>query len=375
MADTCPRCGHVGVESDRCPQCGAVASGDDAYRDRVRREVLSARVSAPAAAPAVELPASAGDARTVRRLFFHGRGSTLFGIYLVNIFLTLVTLGIYACWARVKVRKYLFSETEFVGDRFAYHGTGKELFLGYLKAGLVFGVPFYALRFLPKLLDFGRAAEAVGGLLSVAILAVFFPVAIVGARRYRLSRTSWRGIRCSFRGHVLDFAKVFLGGGLLTIVTLGFYYPYWITNRQAFMVGHSYFGSQPFRFQGAGRELLGSYLRALVLLIPTLGLSWFWFSAARHRYFARQTAFATARLESTVTGGGLLLLTLGNIGLLVLTLGIAFPWLIIRSLCYTIDRLTVRGPLDLEGIVQQPRAASATGEGLAGFFDTGFDLG
>lgn len=347
MADTCPGCGYAGVESDRCPQCGAtVRPGDAAARERA-----------------------------VRRVHFHGQASTLFGIYLVNFFLTLITVGIYTFWARVKVRTYLVSQTEFEGDRFAYHGTGKELLLGYLKAALVFGIPFYALRLLPGLLDLGPVADAIGNLLSLGVIAVLVPVAIVGARRYRLSRTSWRGIRFSFRGPVVDFAKIFLGGGLLTVVTFGLYYPFWITRRQGFMVSHAYFGSEPFRFDGKGRDLFGSYLIMLLLALPTVGLSSFWFSAARHRYFAQHTSFATARLDSSVTGGGLARLMISNVLLVLITLGLGFPWALVRSLRYTIDRVTVHGPLDLGGIVQQPQPASATGEGLAGFFDTGFDLG
>ncbi len=66
-------------------------------------------------------------AQPVRRPSFHGSAGTLFGIQLINLLLTIVTLGIYSFWGKTKVRGYLWSQTEFEGDRFAYHGTGKEV--------------------------------------------------------------------------------------------------------------------------------------------------------------------------------------------------------------------------------------------------------
>ena len=65
-----------------------------------------------------------------RHPVFHGRGGTLFGIHVVNTLLTLVTLGVYYFWAKTRLRQYLFSQSEIEGDRFAYHGTGRELLLG-----------------------------------------------------------------------------------------------------------------------------------------------------------------------------------------------------------------------------------------------------
>ena len=64
---------------------------------------------------------------------FRGSGGELFKITIVNFLLTIVTLGIYYFWGRTRVRQYIYSQTEFEGDRFVYHGTGKELLIGWLK--------------------------------------------------------------------------------------------------------------------------------------------------------------------------------------------------------------------------------------------------
>ena len=69
----------------------------------------------------------------VRNLKFRGQGSVLTGIFLVNLLLTVLTLGIYYAWAKVKTKKYIYSSTYLEESSFQYHATGKELFMGYLK--------------------------------------------------------------------------------------------------------------------------------------------------------------------------------------------------------------------------------------------------
>ena len=311
------------------------------------------------------------------RLFFHGDGGSLFGIHIVNIFLTLVTLGIYSFWGRVKVRRYLLSQTEFEGDRFAYHGTGRELLIGSLKAMLVFGVPLAVLNYAPSLLGAGTAINIAAAILLYGILLVFIPFAMASARRYRLSRTSWRGIRFSFRGRMAELIKLFVGGSLLTMITLGLYYPIFETKQHGFMVSHSYLGNEKFHFDGRGRDLFGSFLLALLLFLPTLGLYWFWFLAKKDRYLWAHTSFGNASFRSTVTGANMLLLKLGNLLLLVFTLGLAWSWVLVRKARFVFAYLSLEGALDLEGIRQEAQVASATGEGLASFLDlyAGFDLG
>jgi uncharacterized membrane protein YjgN (DUF898 family) len=203
---------------------------------------------------------------------------------------------------------------------------------------------------------------------------VLVPVAMVGARRYRLSRTSWRGVRFSFRGPVRDFVGIFVVGTILTSLTLGLYYPAFITRRQAFMVSHSYFGTRPFVFDGRGRELLGPFVTMILLFVPTLGLSWFWFSARRQRYFTEHTRFGATTFRSTVTGGPLAWLKISNAVALVLTLGLAWPWTIARGLRFAFRYVTVEGGLDLADVRQDARAATATGEGLAGLLDADFGV-
>lgn len=310
-------------------------------------------------------------------LTFHGTGGSLFGIQIVNMFLTILTLGIYYFWGKTKVRNYIMSQTEFAGDRFAYHGTGKELLIGFLKAVAFFGIPLFGLFIVPEIMGAGEGAKALTTLLAYGIIFLFIPVAKVGARRYRLSRTSLRGIRFSFRGQVMDYLKLLMKGQMLTMLTFGFYYPYFETRKHEFMMEHSYFGDQKFHFDGHGRDLFGSYVLAMFLSLPTLGLYWLWWHAKKHRYFWDNTSIGYARFRSTVTGGAYLWLWVGNILLLIATLGLGWPWVIVRNAKFTFRYLTLEGSLDLTEIKQEAQYASATGEGLASFLDldTGFDFG
>jgi uncharacterized membrane protein YjgN (DUF898 family) len=355
---------------------------------------------------------------------FHGRGGTLFGIHIVNVLFMILTLGVYYFWAKVRVRGYLWSQTEFLDDRFAFHGTGRELLLGWLRAALVFGVPAVGLSLLQEWPTVDPLVQGAAGLLLLVLGAVFLPIATVGARRYRLSRTSWRGIRFSFRGRALAFVRLFLLGTLLSLLTLGLYAPFFEAQRQGFLVGHSRFGTWSFGFDGRGGELFWLYLQGLVALtvialltfglaiaivgvalvsllgappdqwqpgllaeaglvaVPValvgllaLGIAWAWFSAKRHRYLWSHTTFGNARFRSTMLGWPLFLLRLANLVLLVLTFGLAWPWTTVRTARFTVRNIQISGPLDLDTIAQDAELPSATGEGLADFLDVGFDLG
>ena len=291
------------------------------------------------------------------------------------MFLTVLTLGVYYFWGKTRIRRYLFGESAFEGDRFAYHGTAHELLLGFAKAFVVFFVPIVVLTVVRDVLDVGPMIKGAAAVSISILFLMFLPVAMVGARRYRLNRTSWRGIRFSFRGHAFDFVKIFVKGTFLTGLTFGLYYPFFVTRRQAFMIAHSYFGNERFGFDGRGRDLVGPYLLSVLLTLPTLGLCWVWFFARKRRFFWEHTSFGAARFGSTVTGGALLGLWAVNAILLICTLGLAWPWVRVRNIAFAFRYLALYGPLDLERIRQQAQQSSATGEGLAGFLDTGFDLG
>ncbi len=306
---------------------------------------------------------------SVHRLRFHGSGGELFGIFVVNVLFTLLTLGVYSFWAKVKTRQYLWGQTEFAGDRFGFHGTGQELLIGWLKAAALFGaLVILTTTLLPMLWD-NPMAEAVGQLLLAGGFVGLLPLAIIGSMRYRLSRTSWRGVRFGFQGGYRKLLGIMLRSFLLTGLTLGLYLPFYQTNLRRFLVNHSRFGSASFAFDGEGWDLLGRYVLTLLLTLPTLGLIWLWYLAFQRRYYWNHTSFAGARFHCTVTGSGLFGLYAVNLVIIIASLGLALPWATVRTRRYEMERLVLQGPVDIEHITQQAQAATPTGEELSGFLD------
>lgn len=219
-------------------------------------------------------------------------------------------------------------------------------------------------------------------LIQVAIAVVFYlgifllmTVAVNGARRYRLSRSSWRGIRFSFHGDREDFVGLMVRGTLLSIVTLGFYTPYFQNQRRAFFVNNARFGSEQFAYQADARELFIEYIKAVLLTIPTLALYWIWYSAFKTRFFWRHTTVGTGRFRSSVSGGELFVLSVTNVLLVVFTLGLGAPWAITRTHAFWCDKLSLHGNVDWESIQQRAQSADATAEGMSDAFDVDVGIG
>jgi uncharacterized membrane protein YjgN (DUF898 family) len=303
------------------------------------------------------------------KIHYHGTGGSLFGLMFVNGLLSAITLGIYSFWARTKIRQFHYSNTEIDGDRLTYHGTGGELLVGSLKAGaILFGIGllwFLATTMLSG--PHGSPVAAIAILIGLwAAIGTLMILAVNGARRYRLSRSSFRGIRFSFQGKPTDFALLMLKGIALSVITLGFYGPYFQDARRAFLVNNARFGSEPFIYKSHPGELARQYVRALLLTIPTLGLSWVWYAAFKHRHFWGYTNMRGARFQSAVTGGALLKLQLTNVLLAVFTFGIGVPWVVARTYRFWCENISLHGTVDWATITQAAKGTAASGaEALA----------
>jgi len=259
----------------------------------------------PAGAPPIILPREAATTSppeepsepiVTRRFGFRGQGGSLFGIHIVNMLLALLTLGIYYFWGKIKALKYVYSQAEFDGDRFAFHGTGKELFLGWLRV-----IPFILLLyFFPQILGMlwdSELAQIIGVVVLVVGITVIIPIAQIGAYRYRLSRTSWRGIRFSFRGRTKKYFLIYLKGLALTLLSLGLYSPVMMVELLRYQYANTYFGNTKLRFHARAIEIFPAFILSWVLSFATLGLFGFWYQAELARYFWSHTTFATSRMR------------------------------------------------------------------------------
>lgn len=223
----------------------------------------------PAAAPGHAAPGRGpvrflGEARFFWRLLTRGAVLLMF------------TLGIYRFWLTTDVRRFLWSNTELSGDTFEYTGTAVELLLGFLIA-IVLLVPLYTLFFVITL-SAGPIGE-MSSLLSFLMLVVLGNYAIYRARRYRLTRTIYRGVRFHQSGSAWHYALCAVLWWGLVILTLGLAYPFAQSQLERFKMRNTFFGDLPGRFEGTGwalfvRGILMWFLSIvpfMVGLIATLG--------------------------------------------------------------------------------------------------------
>ncbi|WP_080507625.1 YjgN family protein [Bryobacter aggregatus] len=309
------------------------------------------------------------------RFAFTGDGAELFKLYVQLILFSIPTLGIYSFWGRTEIRSYLWGSVQFAGQPFFYHGTGKELFLGWLKffGGLIV---LYA--------GVGWAAIAMGergSLLAAAILYgtifLLMPLAIHGALRYRLSRTSWNGRRFSYRGNLWKLALSFWIGALMTVVTLGLALPYFLADLRGYVVENIWFAGQRFDFSGRGKDLFWPFALHLLLYLPTLSLARFWYAAKQTEYYWARTSFASVPFRSTISVSELTLVKITNLLLTVFTFGIGYPWAICRQMRYLTANLSLDRLPAVTLTAGDDAAGTAFGDelGLALGTDAGIDAG
>lgn len=309
------------------------------------------------------------------RLCHHGEAFDLFGIYIRNIALTIVTLGIYRFWAKTRIRRFLWSQTGFLDDRFEYTGTGKELFLGFLivVAFLIVVLGAYSTVFTwiwPNWME-SEDLKVLYNLPLLIGIIVLVGVARFRARRYRLSRTLWRGIRGAQTGSAVEYGLRELAYWLLTFLTFGFYWPYMNTRLVGYKLNNTWFGDRRVEFDGVGDALVGRFALCWLLTLPTLGVCWFWYRAAALRYFASRARYADLRFEVNVDGPKLLGLIGTNMLLIWFTMGLAYPYVLIRIANFICDNFELVGEQDFALIAQSLKPLPPTGEGLAEAFDIG----
>ena len=296
--------------------------------------------------------------------FFTGKGSRYFGIWAVNIILTILTLGLYYPWAKAAVRKYLWNETTLDGDPFVYHGTGKEMFKGFI---IAYGIIF-ALFGLIILFPMAFILFYVG-------LILLGPVAIFGAWKYRLSRTSWRGIFFSFRGNMTEFLKLYFKNIFLTIITLGIYGSWMRVNIMKYLLSHSQFGQYKLDFKGSGGEMFGINITGIILSVITLYIYLPWFIANSFNFTinnveVEQEDGSVYPLKSTLTGGSTFSVLITNALMVMFTLGLAFPWAAMRSQKLFTESVNVHDEVDLENLKQDSEDyRNATGDDLLDILD------
>ncbi|MGH6858595.1 MAG: DUF898 family protein, partial [Methylocella sp.] len=217
--------------------------------------------------------------------------------------------GFYRFWLATNIRRHLWSNSSAGGDALEYTGTARELLIGFLFA-LAILVPIYLVYFV-----IGVEAErwkAFAGVPLGLFYYGFAQFAVYRARRYRLTRTLWRGVRFWMTGSGTAYALRALGWTFLTVLTLGLAYPWRAAALERYKIGHTFYGDLPGRFESQGWDFFKSgwwlWLLALVPLAAYVGsLAVAVISAAPTKAHVPSTPLE-ARVAAS--GAGLLLLVI-----------------------------------------------------------------
>jgi uncharacterized membrane protein YjgN (DUF898 family) len=148
---------------------------------------------------------------------FSGQGRDYFGIWAVNLLLTILTLGIYSAWAKVRRMHFFYRHTSLAGAAFDYHGEPLSILKGRTLAFLMF-----------MAYQISAETEPIVAAIVFVILMAVMPWLLHRSLCFRMHNSSYRGLRFVFRGGVRQAYVVFLGLPLLILISLGLAFPLWV---------------------------------------------------------------------------------------------------------------------------------------------------
>jgi uncharacterized membrane protein YjgN (DUF898 family) len=391
-------CTHEGETTPYCSRCWAYL-GDD----RARTAVASGPASAGETAPEPGL-----------RLAFNGDAREYFRIWVVNLCLTLLTLGIFSAWAKVRKKRYFYSHTTLAGTPFQYLGQPGPILRGRLIATAIFLVYYASTHFWPGLFPY-----------VVIVAAVLAPWVLVRSVAFNARYSAYRNMTFKFEGTYADAVQRLHGWGLIPalVVLLTFewfgypflaapffalgalVFPFWQQRLRTFVVDHTSFGGQRACLSLRGSAFMVAYAKsamhgvaamiAVTLLslvftqIPLpetlqLGLGVIVLAASVYVGYAmvgcylqanlanlvwNHTQLGPLRFRSSLTAGGLAkLASLASLGLLI-------PWAVMRTAQYRLGELHVVLDGDLSAFRGEEGApVAAAGEELGALLDLDFSL-
>jgi uncharacterized membrane protein YjgN (DUF898 family) len=342
-----------------------------------------------------------------------------YGMTMLNFLLCFVTLGFYYPWAKEKNLKFIYSNVSFQESPFAFHGTGQEMFKGFIKAIVflgILGVLFAGSQFF--IVDY-PAIGIVMIILAYIGYLILIPLAIHGSMKYRLSRSSYRGIRFGYRGSLKELMKVLYLGIFLTVITCGIYAPFFTVNIRKYIMSNTKYGDASFDFDGEGGDYFKIYILGNILTVLTCGIYSFWWMKDMTEFMINNTSLNhkgnrsefTIHAEvieyfiNTIRSAALVIVvyaiifgTMGSLGMMegnnpeafgmnevmilssamilaFCVLGLGLPYVYIANLKMLIVNTTLDGSVDLHDIKQtEDKFTDATGDDLADFMDIDTDL-
>ncbi|KAF0230420.1 MAG: hypothetical protein FD175_1742 [Beijerinckiaceae bacterium] len=305
--------------------------------------------------------------------------------------LTILTLGIYRFWYRTALRRYYWRNTTLAGDGFEYTGTGKELFVGFLIA-LAIVLPLYFGVTLVGLFGGQVLGPILATILGSFIMPAVVQVLIYRARRYRLTRTRYRGVRFHQSGTGLGYLFHTVKWLILTVLTLGIVFPYLRRALERYKTENTWYGSAQGAFDARAKPLMKSWLLLWFLalfaflllvvssvLVSTLGsnslvlgllalamllavpFAWVNYRVIEFQSFVGGTSFGGISLASDLNGGSVIWIWVRYYLLLI---GIALGAIVLGWIMGIRPRIPVN-PNDVGAVVQAPLVLLAAGAFMA----------
>lgn len=348
------------------------------------------------------------------------RSLDFLGISIVNGLLNIVTLTLYRFWGKTEVRRRVWRGMRLNGEAFEYTGRGIELFIGFLMAVAVLGIPFLAVIFA---IQFSNDPVWFAALVPLYLFAFWlFGFGMFTAFRYMASRTTWRGVRFALKGSAQKYGWTWLGMTLLTFLTAGWAAPVMQRALGGQIWGAMNFGDRKFRWSRERSEAIGlygpfalgwfgtgvAYTLALIgfaavmtmavpmgemadlqpgelpplifyvvlygylaVVAPLFLLVWAPYQATVLRSIANGVSLDEARFSLNVGTLSLWWLTCTNYLMLILSFGFLMPLIQARTAKYLVGRLRSTGTARLEDARQAARGPK-TAEGLADAFGFSF---
>ena len=291
---------------------------------------------------------------------FTGDRKTFFGLVARGAGLEMITVGFYRFWLTTDIRRHLWSHTVVDGDGAEYTGRGMELLIGFLIAMAIL-VPFYLAYFIVGLMVEGF--QAFGSAPLVIPLYVFTQFAIYRARRYRMTRTVWRGVRFWMTGSGWNYALRASLWAVAVGLTAGILLPWRDAALERYKMQHTHYGDLQGSFVGTGGEFFKKawwlWLLTPIAVIFYIGIPFVYaiFKAIQFRWWVNGLRIGGVRLESKLDPAAYLGLYWKMIGWVILSSLVLVPWLALSAaIAATIagDALTMATFSDPELFVSLP---------------------
>ena len=356
----------------------------------------------PAEGPDFDIP-SGEEKEAVRYPFrFEGAGKEYFRIWIVNVFFTIITAGIYAAWAKVRTRQYFYSNTYLADHSFEFLGNPLTI----LKGNLIIGAGAILYYVLKNVLP-------VYTIFVVGAFYLFLPFLIYKSLRFNARNTSYRNIRFHFLGTLKESYKVYLFWPLLLPFTLGCIFPYWSYRKKKYFFDNLAYGTSDMTFTGRPGRFFRAYGRVLlmavgVMMVPGFmaGLAFIAFPEGKllrflpffplfslamwapfyiilrqylfvklNNYCLAQSAMGPVAFGSTMRAGSLMWIYLTNIFAIIFSLGLFIPWAKVRRTRYILENLAVITSEGLEDFAARAEEdVGALGDAATDIFDIAVGL-